>query len=239
MSVSLVSALAACSPSPSPSPTAAPTPSAAPAAPADGLQRQIARFAPTDLTADVAALPPNERQALVHLLRAAQVMDALFLEQVWAGNEAMLFDLLRDDSAGGKARLHYFLINKGPWSRLDHNEPFIQGAPAKPAAGNFYPAAATKEDVEAWLESLPATERAQATGFFTTIRRGPDGRFLAVPYSTEYQGRARDRGVAPARGGRAHHPTDAQGVPRGARGGVSLERLLRQRREVDGARRAD
>ena len=27
-----------------------------------------------------------------------------------------------------------------------------------------------------------------ATGFFTTIRRGPDGRFAAVPYSVEYQG---------------------------------------------------
>src|SRR6185369_3940820 len=25
-------------------------------------------------------------------------------------------------------------------------------------------------------------------GFFTTIRRGPDGRMIAVPYSTEYQG---------------------------------------------------
>ena len=124
----------------------------------------------------------------MHLLRAAQVMDALFLEQVWAGNEAMLFDLLRDESASGRARLHYFLINKGPWSRLDHNEAFVPGAPAKPAAANFYPASATKEEVDAWLQSLPPAERAKATGFFTTIRRGPDGKLLAVPYSTEYQG---------------------------------------------------
>ena len=124
----------------------------------------------------------------MHLLRAAQVMDALFLEQVWAGNEAMLFELVRDESANGRARLHYFLINKGPWSRLDHNEAFAAGAPAKPASANFYPASATKEEVDAWLQSLPPAERAQATGFFTTIRRGPDGKLLAVPYSTEYQG---------------------------------------------------
>src|SRR6185312_8709974 len=30
--------------------------------------------------------------------------------------------------------------------------------------------------------------KAAATGFFTTIRRGPDGAFMAVPYSIEYQG---------------------------------------------------
>ena len=50
----------------------------------------------------LAALPPNERAALAPHDRAAQVMDALFLEQVWAGNEAMLFDLVRDQSAAGR-----------------------------------------------------------------------------------------------------------------------------------------
>ncbi len=55
------------------------------------------------------------------MVRAAQVMDALFLEQVWAGNESMLYSLIKDESPLGKARLHEFLINKGPWSRLDHN----------------------------------------------------------------------------------------------------------------------
>ena len=114
MSIALVAALAACS-----RPTQAPTnstPAATPASVAgapDDLVRKIARFAPTDIAADVSALPANERQALTHMLRAAQVMDALFLEQAWGGNEAMLVDLLRDQSDSGKARLHYFLINKG------------------------------------------------------------------------------------------------------------------------------
>jgi hypothetical protein len=152
------------------------------------LAPKIARFAPTDISADISALPPNERQALTHMIRAAQVMDALFLEQVWAGNESMLMSLLRDESPAAKERLHYFLINKGPWSRLDHNEAFVAGAPAKPPSANFYPAGATKQEVEKWINSLPAAEKTRATGFFTTIRRGPDGRFVAVPYSTEYQG---------------------------------------------------
>ena len=152
------------------------------------LQAMAARFAPVDLTADIAALPANERQALAKLVEAAKVFDALFLRQVWAGNEAMLLDLARDNSPLGRARQHYFLLNKGPWSRLDHNEPFIGGVPPKPPEANFYPAGATKDEVEAWLKGLSAAERTRATGFFTTIRRGADGKFTAVPYSLEYQG---------------------------------------------------
>jgi len=152
------------------------------------LQRQTARFAPTELKADLSALPPNEREALAHLVRAAQVMDALFLRQVWSGNESMLYTLIKDETPAGKARLHAFLVNKGPWSRLDHNEVFVPGAPAKPESANFYPEGAAKAEVEKWINSLGAAEKTKATGFFTTIRRGPDGKFLAVPYSTEYQG---------------------------------------------------
>jgi hypothetical protein len=155
---------------------------------AGDLQARAARFAPVDLTADISALPDNEKQALRRLIQASKMFDALFLRQVWAGNETMLLDLLEDQSALGKARLHYFLINKGPWSRLDENQPFIPGAPPKPAAANFYPAGATKEQVDAWIKTLPDAQRRMATGFFTTIRRGLDGTFTAVPYSVDYQG---------------------------------------------------
>ena len=151
------------------------------------LLARTARFAPVDLTADISGLAPNERQALARLVEAARVFDALFLRQVWAGNETMLLSLLRDATDLGRARLRYFLLNKGPWSRLDDDEPFVPGAPAKPPQANYYAAGATKEEVEAWLETLPPAERTRATGFFTTIRRGPDGRLVAVPYTLEYQ----------------------------------------------------
>jgi hypothetical protein len=188
MSVALIATLAACNSTTPPPSTSSPSTAAAPERGGDELSRKIARFAPTDIAADLSGLPPNERQALTHMIQAAQVMDALFLEQVWAGNEAMLLDLMRDESEDGKTRLHYFLLNKGPWSRLDHNEPFIPGAPAKPAAANYYAAAATKEEVNTWIQSLPADEKARATGFFTVIRRTADGGLTAIPYSVAYQG---------------------------------------------------
>ena len=156
------------------------------------LEAMSARFASVEIRADVASLPANERQALGKLVEAARIMDALFLRQAWAGNEAKLFELLDDRSPVGQARLRYFLINKGPWSRLDHNRPFLPGVPAeKPEEANFYPAGASKAEVERWMATLPEPEQVKARGFFTTIRRTAPGSaspFQLVPYSLEYQG---------------------------------------------------
>ena len=155
---------------------------------AAGLEAMGARFAPVEVRVDLTSLPQNERQALAKLVEASRVVDALFMRQRSATNDALLLKLLGDSSPLGKARLSYFLLNKGPWSELDHDKPFVPGVGDKPPGGNFYPADATREQVDAWMKALPEAQRAAATGFFTTIRRTPDGKFAAVPYSLEYQG---------------------------------------------------
>jgi hypothetical protein len=153
------------------------------------LQRMTARFAPVDLKVDLSKLPDSEKRALVKMVQAARYMDTLFIRQSWAGNQTLLLDLLADTSPLGRERLHAFLLNKGPWSRLDEGRPFIPDVPAKPpASGNFYPAGSTKEDIEQWVKTLPEPQQRAATGFYTTIRRGTDGKFIIVPYSVEYQG---------------------------------------------------
>src|SRR2546427_3192614 len=172
-----------------------PTVQESPSAPAlPQLQTMTARFAPADIGADLGALPENERSALAKLVAAARVMDAIFLKQVWPGNDAMLQSLSRDALLApaaerdlANARLHYFLINKGPWDRLDHNTPFIGGAasailpPTKPPQANFYPADATKADVEKWISGLARSAHADATGLFTVIRRDPNGKPMNLP----------------------------------------------------------
>jgi hypothetical protein len=158
------------------------------------LRRMAARFAPVDIGTDVSSLAANDRQVLGLLVEASRLMDAVFLQQVWAGNVSLMVDLTdaaRRGDALAKARLDYFLINKGPWSRLDHDAPFMPAIGDKPGGANFYPAGASKEEVERWIATLPADRRAQATGFFWTIRRTPPGSeqpFALVPYSQEYQG---------------------------------------------------
>ena len=163
---------------------------AAPAASSE-LERMAARFAPTDITADLSRLSADERTILAKLVEASKIYDALFLRQVWAGNETMLLDLIKDQTPEGRARLHYFLINKGPWSRLDHNQPFVAGAPPKPEGGSFYPADASKADIERWMRTLSEADRTRATGFFTTIRRGAGGGFHAGAVQRGVSERAR------------------------------------------------
>ncbi len=152
------------------------------------LNRLAARLAPTDLKVDLSGLPDNERASLAKQVDAARLMDAIFLRQVWAGNPAMLMQLTGDTSELGQARLKNFLLMKGPWDRIEHNHPFIPGAPEKPPQGNFYPAAASKEQVEKWIAGFKDKKSDHAKGFFHTIRRSGDGKFMGVPYSLEYQG---------------------------------------------------
>ncbi|MEO6872622.1 MAG: hypothetical protein ABI233_10430 [Chthoniobacterales bacterium] len=152
------------------------------------LQQMAARFAPTDITADLSKLSPNEHKVLAKLVQASQIIDGIFLRQIWPENPAMLLTLAGDQSPEGRARLHYFLINRGPWSALDENQSFVPGAPPKPEAAGFYPLDSTKAEIDSWIKSLPAKEQEDAKGFFTVVRRAPDKSLTLVPYSTEYEG---------------------------------------------------
>src|SRR3954453_7092591 len=153
------------------------------------LAKRTARFAPTDLTADISKLSPGDRTVLVKLIEASKIIDGLFLRQVWDGNVPMLLDLTRDQSTLGMASLHYFRLNKGPWSALDKNAPFIPGAPTKPENASFYPDDSSKAEIEKWMAALPEEEQPNAKAFFTVVRHTPDGKgFRIVPYNVEYQG---------------------------------------------------
>ena len=151
------------------------------------LAAKIRRFAPTVITADVSRLSAGDRRALTKIIEAARLLNPLFLRQVWSGNEALLQKLERDKTLAGRERLHYFRINNGPWSRIDSDEPFIAGVPReKPPQANFYPEDITKEEFNAWSQTLPLEARERAQGFFYTIRRDTAGKLKVVPYSQEY-----------------------------------------------------
>src|SRR6185295_8992164 len=152
------------------------------------LAAKIRRFAPTDVTADASTLPATDREALDKIIQAARLMDPIYYRQVWSGNVALMKKLESDKSPAGVERLHYFVVNKGPWSRLDKNEPFIDGVPhEKPPQAGFYPDDISKEEFNSWVATLSTTDKQRATGFFTVIRRGADGKLKIVPYHEEYR----------------------------------------------------
>ena len=138
---------------------------AAPAT-APQLQAMAKRFAPVDLTADTATLSAGDRVAIAKLIEAAKIVDILQLRQRWSGNEALWTALRKDATPLGKARRDYFWLNKGPWSIIDGNQSFMPAEYAgikipaeKPAGANFYPEGASKQELETWMNGLPAADR--------------------------------------------------------------------------------
>src|SRR5580704_10767292 len=157
------------------------------------LEKMTARFAPTPLRGDTSKLSSGDRQALSKLIEARRVIDDIFLQQYWSGNPALYAHLQKDATPLGKARLHYFRMNKGPWSALDEFKAFLPGVPPRKLPGaNFYAEDMTKQDFERWFASLPPKEQEAAKSFFTVIRWKKDGgsshrELMSVPYSEEYK----------------------------------------------------
>src|SRR3954470_15740533 len=104
---------------------------------AAALQRMAARFAPTEVSAPLPGLAAGERAALAKIVEAARLMDTLYLRQVWSGNEPLLLRLSQDATPLGRARLHLFVVEKGPWSSLDDDAAFLPGIPQRPPEANF------------------------------------------------------------------------------------------------------
>jgi len=155
------------------------------------LEKMASRFAPTPLRVDTSKLSAGDRQALAKLIEAARLLNDVFMQQMWDGNLALYARLQKDTTPVGKARLHYFWINKSPWSDLDGYKAFLAGVPPrKPLGANFYPESMTKEAFESWVAQLSPKEQEQAKSFFTVIRwrenSKPPNSLLAIPYSQQY-----------------------------------------------------
>lgn len=152
------------------------------------LAAKLKRFAKTEITADVSKLSSGDRQALEKLIQASRLMDEIYLRQVWSGNAALKERLAADTTPEGKLRYQMFMLNKSPWSGLDHDSAFIEGVPQpKPAVANYYPEDMTREEFETWVKSLSPADQEKAKGFFYTIRRNADKSLKLVPYSEEYK----------------------------------------------------
>ena len=153
----------------------------------DQLRQMSARFAETPLEVSTASLSAGDRKALVKLIQAASIVNHIFMRQIWSGDLALYQKLQQDTSPLGRARLHYFWINKSPWSEIDEHKAFLPVVPERKLPGaDFYPEDMSRQEFENWIGTLDPKAKAEAEGFFTVIRRGPDHKLQAVPYSIEY-----------------------------------------------------
>jgi len=131
-------------------------------------------YANVPLTADLSALNDQQRQMLVLLIEASDVMDDLFWRQGF-----------RDDYADwlatiGVAETRRFAeLNYGPWDRLAEDRPFMDGFGDKPLGANFYPPDMTAEE----FEEAPLEGK---RGLYSLIRRAEAGALAVLPYHVAY-----------------------------------------------------
>jgi hypothetical protein len=148
------------------------------------LERRLAQFAPTRLTADLSGLSPADRRALDLLVQASSRLNDIALRQAWAGNPDLARQLAKLQGPHAAAARAYFEVNHGPWDRLDGMKPFLGNLP-HPEGEGYYPEDMTRQEFEDWVKAHPA-DKESFTSTVTAIRRkGKD--LVAIPYSQEYR----------------------------------------------------
>ena len=150
---------------------------------APDISARRAQFVDREVTADVSNLSDGDREALRHLVVAAQAVDEIFKRQAWAENPFFAPEVATLGGAGADAARGYCRIMYGPWDRLAHYEVFLGDQP-HPAGAGFYPEDMTRDEFEAWIEAHP--EEGEAMTSLHTVVRRDDDRLVAVPYSQVY-----------------------------------------------------
>ena len=147
------------------------------------IEARRAQFVPETVAAEIDHLSEGDREALGHLIVAAQAVAEIFTLQAWTGNPEFASEVATLTGPGATAAQAYYRIMVGPWDRLDHHRPFI-GNRAHPPGAGYYPEDMTEAEFNAWLEAHP-DDRDAFTSLYTVIRRDGD-RLVAVPYSEAF-----------------------------------------------------
>lgn len=148
---------------------------------AEMIQQKLDQFTKTEIKYDESLLDEKQKKVVENIYKAAQVMDKLFLRQVYYKNTEIKNRLQNMSSESAQLTLEYFNIMFGPFDRLDHNKPFY-GDYKKPEGANYYPLDMSKEEFNKWIEDHPEDEEA-FTSEFTMIRRQEEDVLQAIPYS--------------------------------------------------------
>ena len=102
------------------------------------LQQMTARFAPTELSADVSKLTDNERRVLAKLVEASKIVDGLFLPRCGAATTRCSPTGARQSAEGAPACT---LPDQQGSGRVSIATLFVPGAPVNPPAPTTIPTA--------------------------------------------------------------------------------------------------
>jgi len=131
-------------------------------------------YKPVTLIADLSHLSANQKQMIVLLIEASDIIDELFWQQAFGQDKETFLASIEDKKVREFARINY-----GPWDRLEGDKPFLTGVAAKAHGAEFYPSDLTKAEFE-------KAKFDDKDGLYSVVKRNSDGQLTTVAYSELY-----------------------------------------------------
>lgn len=142
-------------------------------APQSKIEKSLMNYADVKLESDLSVLSENQKKMIPLLIQAAKIIDELYWIQTCNQKDEML-NSIKDDAVR-----KYFMINYGPWDKLEGLEPFIEGVPKRPYGANFYP-------VDMSYQEFDEFKDLEKYSSYTLIRRNEIGGLQTIPYHKAY-----------------------------------------------------
>jgi hypothetical protein len=122
------------------------------------------KFKKIEIVAPTAGLTPGYLKALDSLKKVVPIFNKIFLNQVYEQNEELLKGIEAKKECNGVIE-EFFLLNYGPWNRIDRNISFLPDVKIKkPLGANFYPLDMTTDEFEKYLLTLSPQDQLKAKG---------------------------------------------------------------------------
>lgn len=154
------------------------------------LREKLNKFVAVTWAPDYKFLTETEKRVMIHLIKAASLMDPIFERQVWVGNPKRMKELADQDSSLSRLQLEYMDIMRGPWDRNNNDKPFAIDR-EKPAGAGFYPDDMTERQFQFYVGSNPDKKEILESPV-TLVKRNEAAAvypvpLFGVPYSVEYE----------------------------------------------------
>jgi uncharacterized protein (DUF952 family) len=136
---------------------------------------RLAIYKEVQLTANLSHLSAQQKNMLLLLIEASDIMDELFWKQALGENKNQFLAKITNPKVK-----EFAAINYGPWDRLDGDAVFLNGYEKKSHGAQFYPNDLTKPE----FEQQVFTDK---NGLYSVVKRDEDGQLIAIAYSEFYE----------------------------------------------------
>ena len=136
---------------------------------------RLAIYKEVKLTANLSHLSAQQKNMLLLLIEASDIMDELFWKQALGENKNQFLAKITNPKVK-----EFAAINYGPWDRLDGDAVFLSGYEKKSHGTQFYPNDLTKTE----FEQQVFTDK---NGLYSVVKRDKDGQLITIAYSEFYE----------------------------------------------------